>query len=179
MSNWSVERISAAINFASDHGLRGPVVNSAHYSLADQLDSPWADVVTLTGAAQAGDRRWHLEMALPVIAWSALAGGFLSERIERSDLETPAAPHLADTARCYLNEENWPRRERAVEVGRRLGLSLSQIALSWVFGANFQPLAIAGSATPEEVRENVTAESAHLTDTDISYISGGSQILAS
>ena len=176
VSNWTVARIEAAINYASDHGLSGPVVNSAHYSLAEQLDSPWDDVVTLTGPAQAADRRWHLENGLPIIAWSALAGGFLSDRIERADLETPAAPHLADTARCYLNEENWQRRERAGEVARRLGLSLSQIALSWVFGADLQPLAIAGSVTLAEVRENVAAEGAQLTGEDISYISGGSQL---
>lgn len=176
VSNWSVPRIKAAISYAADHGLRGPVANSAHYSLAEQLDSPWDDVVTLTGADHAADRNWHLETGMPVIAWSALAGGFLSERIERADLEPPVEPQLADTARCYLNEENWQRRERAAEVGRRLDLSLSQIALAWVFSADLRPLAIAGSATPAEVRENVAAERAQLSKADISYITGGSQI---
>lgn len=176
VSNWSVARIKAAIAYAADHGLRGPVVNSAHYSVATQLDSPWDDVVTLTGEARAADREWHCESDVKVVAWSALAGGFLSERISREDLENEPAPQLADTARCYLNEENWQRRERAAEVGRRMGLSLSQIALAWVFAADFRPMAIAGSVTPAEVRENVAAADAQLTAVDISYINNGSAI---
>ncbi|MDE0699521.1 MAG: aldo/keto reductase [Acidimicrobiaceae bacterium] len=176
VSNWSVARIKAAIAYAADHGLRGPVVNSAHYSLATQLDSPWDDVVTLTGEAQAADRDWHCESDVKVVAWSALAGGFLSERVSREDLENEPAPQLADTARCYLNEDNWQRRERAAQVGRRMGLSLSQIALAWVFAADFRPMAIAGSVTPNEVRENVTAADAQLSAADISYINDGSEV---
>ena len=172
VSNWSVARIKAAIDYAADHGLRAPVCNSAHYSLATQLDSPWDDVVTLTGEAQADDREWHLQSDVKVVAWSALAGGFLSERVSREDLEDQPAPHLADTARCYFNEENWQRRERAAEVGRGMGLSLSQIALAWVFAADFQPMAIASGVTPDEVRENVAAHQAQLSEADISYING-------
>ncbi len=174
VSNWSVARIKAAIDYAADHGLRAPVVNSVHYSLATQLDSPWDDVVTLTGEAHAADREWHREGAVRVVAWSALAGGFLSDRVSREDLENEPAPHLADTARCYLNEQNWRRRERAAEVGRRMGLSLSQTALAWVFAADFRPMAIAGSVTPAEIHENVAAVEAQLTAADISYINNGS-----
>ena len=176
VSNWSVARIRAAIDYAADHGLRGPVVNSAHYSVADQLDEPWDDVVTLTGDDHTADRSWHVDGGVRVLAWSALAGGFLSERISRENLENPPSPQLADTARCYLNEENWRRRERTAEVGRRMGLSLSQTALAWVFSADFQPMAIAGSVTPAEVRENVAAANAQLSAADISYINDGSAL---
>ncbi|MDE0606218.1 MAG: aldo/keto reductase [Acidimicrobiaceae bacterium] len=174
VSNWSVARIRAAIDYAADNDRRPPVVNSAHYSVADQLDEPWDDVVTLTGDAHAVDRSWHVDGGVRVLAWSALAGGFLSERISRECLENPPSPQLADTARCYLNEENWQRRERAAQLGRRMGLSLSQTSLAWVFAADFRPMAIAGSVTPNEVRENVTAADAQLSAADISYITGGS-----
>ena len=176
VSNWSVARIKAAIEYAAEHGLQAPVCNSAHYSLATQLDSPWDDVVTLTGEAHTDDREWHRGNDVKVVAWSALAGGFLSERVSREDLEHEPPPHLADTARCYFNEENWQRRERAAEVGRGMGLSLSQTALAWVFAADFRPVAIAGSVTPDEVRENVAAADAQLSEADISYINGGSEI---
>ena len=170
VSNWSRDRIESALEYAAAHDLRGPVANSAHYSLADQLDEPWDDVVTLTGAARADDRAWHKERGLSVIAWSPLAGGFLSDRVGRDELEAAAEGHLADTARCYLNDANWARRERAAEVGRRLGLSLSQIALAWALHADFSPLAIAGSASVGEVVENIAAGSAALTEADRNYI---------
>lgn len=172
VSNWSVPRIEAAISYATDHGLAAPVCSSVHYSLATQLDSPWHDVVTLTGAEHAADREWHRRNDVRVVAWSALAGGFLSERVSRRDLEGEPAAHLAETARCYFNSENWQRRERAAEVGRAKGLSLSQTALAWVFAADFGPMAVVGSVTATEVRENVGAAQARLSEADIAYING-------
>lgn len=173
VSNWTTARIEAALDYADAHDLRGPVANSAHYSLADQLDEPWADVVTLTGPERVADRAWHLERGLVVLAWSPLAGGFLSERISRDELEA-AEGFIADTARCYFNDENWARRERAAEVGRRLRLSLSQVALAWALHADLNPSVIVANATINEVAENVVAEGTALTEADRDYIFSGS-----
>ena len=172
VSNWTTARIQAALDYADSHDLKGPVANSAHYSLADQLDDPWLDVVTLTGPDQANDREWHRQRDVAVIAWSSLAGGFLSERISKAELEA-AEGFIADTARCYFNDENWARRERAAEVGRRLGLSLSQVALAWALHADFSPLVIVANATIGEVEENIAAEGTVLADADLEYIFSG------
>lgn len=173
VSNWTTARVEAAVEYADAHDLRGPVANSAHWSLVDQLDEPWADVVTLTGAGRAADRAWHQERGVRVVAWSPLAGGFLSERIGRDELEAATEGHLADTARCYLNEANWARRERAAEVGRRHGLSLSQVALAWALRADFEPLVIVGNASVEEVEQSTAAERAELTADEVAYIFSG------
>ena len=161
------------MEYADAHDLRGSVANSAHWSLVDQLDDPWPDVVTLTGPERVADRVWHLEQGLAVLAWSPLAGGFLSERISRAELEA-AEGFVADTARCYFNDDNWARRERAAEVGRRLGLSLSQVALAWALHADFSPSVIVANATIDEVAENVAAERTVLTEADLDYILSGS-----
>lgn len=173
VSNWTTARVEAAVEYADDHDLRGPVANSAHWSLVDQLDEPWADVVTLTGTHRAADRAWHLKRGVKVVAWSPLAGGFLSERIGRDELEAATEGHLADTARCYLNDVNWARRERASEVGRQYGLSLSQVALAWALHADFNPLVIVGNASIEEVEQSTAAERAELTAAEVDYIFSG------
>lgn len=173
VSNWTKARVEASVEYADAHDLRGPVANSAHWSLVDQLDEPWADVVTLTGAGRAADRAWHQERGVKVVAWSPLAGGFLSERIGRAELEAATEGHLADTARCYLNEINWARRERAAEVGRQHGLSLSQVALAWALHADFQPLVIVGNASEEEVEQSTSAERAELSADEVDYIFSG------
>ncbi len=173
VSNWTTARVEAAVEYADAHDLRGPVANSAHWSLVDQLDEPWDDVVTLTGAGRAADRAWHQERGVKVVAWSPLAGGFLSERIGRNELESATEGHLADTARCYLNEVNWARRERAAEVGRQQGLSLSQVALAWALHADFEPLVIVGNASVEEVEQSTAAERAELAADEVDYIFSG------
>lgn len=173
VSNWTTARVEAAVEYADAQDLRGPVVNSAHWSLVDQLDEPWDDVVTLTGAHRAADRTWHQERGIKVVAWSPLAGGFLSERIGRDELEAATEGHLADTARCYLNDDNWARRERAVELGRQHGLSLSQVALAWALHADFEPLVIVGNASVEEVEQSTAAERAELSADEVEYIFSG------
>ena len=61
----------------------------------------------------------------------------------------------------------------AAEVGRRLGLSLSQVALSWALHADFKPLVIVANATVDEVEENIAAEGTVLADADLDYIFTG------
>jgi aryl-alcohol dehydrogenase-like predicted oxidoreductase len=173
VSNWTTARVEAAMEYADAHDLRGPVANSAHWSLVDQLDEPWDDVVTLTGAHRAADRAWHQERGIKIVAWSPLAGGFLSERIGRDELEAATEGHLADTARCYLSDVNWARRERAAEVGRRHGLGLSQVALAWALHADFKPLVIVGNASAEEVEQSTAAEQAELSAEEVDYIFAG------
>ena len=173
VSNWTTARVEAAVEYADAHDLRGPVANSAHWSLVDQLDEPWDDVVTLTGAGRSADRAWHQERGVRVVAWSPLAGGFLSERIGRDELESATEGHLADTARCYLNEVNWARRERSAEVGRQHGLSLSQVALAWALHADFEPLVIVGNASVEDVEQSTAAERAELSAEEVDYVFSG------
>ena len=58
-------------------------------------------------------------------------------------------------------------------MGRRLGLSLSQVALAWALHADFNTLVIVANATTGEVAENVVAEGTVLADADLDYIFSG------
>lgn len=173
VSNWTTSRIQAAIDHGEAGGFNGPVANSAHYSLAIQLDAPWDDVVSLTGDDASTDREWHRSNRLPVVAWSSLAGGFLSANVTRDELEAAEGDHLGEVARCYSDEANWGRRERAAAVAAERGVSLSQIAVAWVLGDAMSTLAITGGASVDEVRQNAVAAEIELTATEREHIFGG------
>jgi len=173
VSNWTTARLRSAVDYASANDLAGPVANSAHYSLATQLDPPWDDVVTLTGAGAAEDRAWHEAAGIPVVAWSSLAGGFLSANLSRSDLVEPENDHVAEVARCYFDDMNWARRERAEAVAESRGVSLSQIAVAWVLGDAMTTLAITGGASVEEVQQNAAAVAVALSAEERQMILGG------
>jgi len=172
VSNWASARIQAAIDHAAANGLHGPVANSAHYSLVDQLVPQWDDVVTLTGEIGATDREWHLATGLPVIAWSALAGGILSANLRRVDFESATDGHLAEVFRSYDGEENWARRERAAEVAAERDVALSDVAIAWLLGSDLAPHAIVGGASPAEIRQNAEAANLHLSGEESAYIFG-------
>lgn len=170
VSNWSSDRIQAAIDHAAANDAVGPIANSAHYSLADQVQPPWDDVVTLTGELGSVDRAWHLESGLPVIAWSALAGGMLSANLSREELAAATDGHLADVYRSYHSEENWSRRARAEQVAQRMGVSLSDVAIAWLLGSPVAAMAIVGGASPDEVRGNAAAAEIELSADDQVFI---------
>jgi aryl-alcohol dehydrogenase-like predicted oxidoreductase len=173
VSNWTTPRLAAAVDYAESNGRAGPVANSAHYSLVDQIDSPWDDVVTLTGPAAAEDRAWHVAEQMPVVAWSSLAGGFLSANLSREELGSPESDHVREVARCYASVENWARRDSATALAAERGVSLSQLAIAWVLGDDMATLAVAGGATISEVQENAVAAAIELTPTERMILSEG------
>lgn len=172
VSNWTTARISAAAEAAARNGWPPPAVNSAHLSLADQLAPPWPGVETLTGADRAEDREWHRRRGVRVLAWSALAGGFLSPAFLLEEIAAATDWPLADAARCYLNDANAERRCRAEELASRRGCSLSRVALAWVLGHELAPLAIAAGADGGQVADNAAAADLVLTEAERTWLTG-------
>lgn len=170
VSNWTTARISAAVDAASRHGWPPPAVNSAHLSLADQLAPPWPGVETLTGPDRAEDRDWHRRGGVRVLAWSALAGGFLSPAFSLEEIAAATGWPLADAARCYLNDANAERRRRAEELADRRGCSLSRVAAAWVLGHELAPLAIAAAADPGQAADNAAAADLVLTEAERDWL---------
>ena len=57
-SNWSLERIQAANEYAKAHGLKGFSLVSPAYSLAELVHDPWGGSVSLAGAKNQAAREW-------------------------------------------------------------------------------------------------------------------------
>lgn len=166
-SNWRAERIAEANAYAKAHGLTPFVASSPHFSLAEQIDAPWDDCVTITGAANAPQRDWYLREQLPLFCWSSLAGGWFSGRLSRDNQE-----EHADTLymRCYGCEANWRRLERAIALGRKRGLSAAQIALAYVLNQDLNAFALVAAYSPEEFVASAAAVSAALSEAEMAWL---------
>ena len=84
---------------------------------------------------------YELGALTPLLAWSAQARGYFFGRSG------------AEVTRVYDNAVNRSRRQRATEVGARLGRSCSQVALAWVLHQPFPVYAAFGANSPAQVRE--------------------------
>lgn len=166
-SNWTVDRIVAANAYAREHGLVPFVASSPHFSLAEQIEAPWDDCVTITGAANEAQREWYRREYFPLLCWSSLAGGWFSGRLTREN-----ADEHADTLymRCYGREDNWRRLERARELGRERGLSAAQIALAYVFHQGFDAFPLVAAYTLEEFAASAAALDVTLTDQEAAWL---------
>lgn len=156
-SNWTVERIRAANEYASSHGRAGFAASSPNLSLAVPRESPWAGCVSISGPAGAAERAWYGETRMPVFSWSSMAMGFFSGRFRRDNLGTFNGYFDRLVVKCFCTEENFRRLERAERVGRELGLTLPQVALAWLFGQGLNVFALVACATKEQMAMNVAA----------------------
>lgn len=163
-SNWSIGRIQEANAYARDRGLVGFTCSSPNFSLAEQVDSPWGpDCLTISGPDHAKDRAWYAETKMPVFTWSSLARGFFSGRIFKENFEEVKGNFEEHMIRCYVTEENWERLDRARIMGARKGLSVPQVALSFVLSQDLNSFALVGAYSREEIQSNIAALESPLT----------------
>jgi aryl-alcohol dehydrogenase-like predicted oxidoreductase len=73
---------------------------------------------------------------------------------------------------CYCVEENFKRLERAEELANQKGLTLPQIAMSYVMSQPLNIFALVGCQTPQEFKANVEAMNLKLTPDEMKWLEG-------
>jgi aryl-alcohol dehydrogenase-like predicted oxidoreductase len=172
-SNWSHQRIAEANAYAAAHGLTPFAVSSPHFSLAIQFKEPWANCVTLTGAANAEARAYYQQHNILLLTWSSLAGGFFSGRFQPDNLDTFTAylDRLCVESYCY--PENFARLERTRQLAAQRGATLAQIAMSYVLAQSFPVFPLVGCANGAEYAANAAAFDVALTTAEIAWLEQG------
>ena len=148
VSNWSVDRIRAATAYAGKGGLSPPVANQPHYSLAEQVESPWGKGCTsLSGPTKAADRDWHRESNMGIFSYSSLARGFFSGRVTRENYDQE--PGVVDKAcrKAYCHEVNFQRLDRATELARHRNITVPSVAVAFLFTSGLNTFPVFGAAS--------------------------------
>jgi aryl-alcohol dehydrogenase-like predicted oxidoreductase len=169
-SNWTYERIKDANAYAGDHGLTPFVVSSPNFSLAEQVQEPWPDCVSISGPGGEDARAWYREHQMALFAWSSLAGGFFSGRFSPDNLDTFTADLDVRCVRSYCYEDNFQRLERARLLAEERGLTLPQIAMAWVMNQPLDIYALVGCANREEFADNATALEVELAPDELAWL---------
>jgi len=159
-SNWRVERIVEANQYAAQHGLNGFVISSPSLSLA----RPTKMYFPGTLFADEATREWHRAHQLPLLAWSALAVGFMSGRFKPDD------PDDESVTRVYYSEENFERLRRAQELAARKNVTVAQIGLAYVLGQSFPVIALVGPTTLGTLDDALEALNVELNLEEMEYL---------
>jgi len=155
VSNWPAGRLAALAEALGRRGHR-PLA-SYHYSLAvpDPAGMRGSDLA-------AGDALiMTLDQArLPLLSWSANAGGYFGRDDGRGDhggpFDTPASR---------------ARRARCAELGRKLGLAPATVALAWVL-ARADTFASVGAGTAAHLDQAFQAPGVRLSSDDVAWLAG-------
>ena len=171
VSNWTVDRIIEANNYAKENYLEGFSVSSPFYSLANQVEDPWGgNCVSITGDSNKEARDWYMNNQMPVIAYSSLGRGFFSGKFKSYDYEE--AKRVLDDAgqKGYLYPENMEKLKRAEELAEKLETNVADIAVRYVFSSDMNIFAILSTENPNRLINNVVSSNSLLDKEDYALL---------
>ncbi|GAA4756998.1 aldo/keto reductase [Amnibacterium soli] len=160
VSNWSLERFDEANAWARANGKEELAVLSNHFGLAEAYDVPWAGCRHVTDPAS---KQWLEERQVPLLPWSSQARGFFAR----------ARPDFLDDeelVRCYYSDDNFERLQRAEQLGERLGVPATAIALAYVLAQPFPTFPLFGPRTIAEARSSMRGLTIELTPEQVEWL---------
>jgi aryl-alcohol dehydrogenase-like predicted oxidoreductase len=169
-SNWSIERIQSANQYAREHGMQPFVASSPNYSLAVQIEAPWPNTVSISGPEASAARAWYRTTRLPIFAWSSLAHGFLSGYFRSDRRDEPASDFERNVLRTYGSDDNFERLRRAEALADERGVTVPQLALAFILEQPLDVYAVVASQTPSEFAANVGALDLSLTRSELDWL---------
>ncbi len=169
-SNWSIERIQAANLYAREQGMEPFVASSPNYSLADQIESPWANTVSISGPEQASARAWYRTTRMPIFAWSSLAHGFLSGHFRSDRRGAGETEFERSVLSTYGSDDNFERLRRAETLAAEKNATVPQIALAFILEQQLSVYAVVASRIAEEFAADAGALDISLTRAELDWL---------
>jgi aryl-alcohol dehydrogenase-like predicted oxidoreductase len=165
-SNWSTERMDAAISYAQNNARTAPSVLSNNFSLAQMEGVIWEGCVSSSTPVW---KSWLTEAQFTNFAWSSQSRGFFTERAGRDKLTDE------ELVRVWYSETNFARRDRAISLAEKLGCSPIHVALAYVIAQPFPSIPIIGPATVAELSDSLIGTTLNLTAEQCSWLDGTDQ----
>ncbi|WP_133013518.1 aldo/keto reductase [Marinomonas flavescens] len=158
-SNWSIERIQEANQYAESKGQAKMIASSPQFSLAIAKEPFWPE----TESMDLEKRKWFIDNKFPLMAWSSLGRGFFT-RADRNDLSD------ADLVRTYYNDDNFERKERAELLAKAKGLTMFEVALAYIINQPFPVIALNGAESPEQIVSSSLASDIVLSEEECDWL---------
>jgi aryl-alcohol dehydrogenase-like predicted oxidoreductase len=143
-SNWTLARLQEAEAYAAKKGLQKFTCVSNNFSLARMVVPVWGGCVS---AKEPNFKEWLTKSGVSLLAWSSQARGFFTDRAH------PDKKNDEELVRCWYSEDNFQRRERAIELAKKKGVQPINIALAYVLAQPFSSFALVG---PRVIAETVS-----------------------
>jgi aryl-alcohol dehydrogenase-like predicted oxidoreductase len=168
-SNWTTTRLEEANRYAADNGFIPFALSNPNYSLAEQIEEPWENCISISGPQGESERAWYEKNKMPVFCWSSLAGGFWTGNFTREN-QAETAEKFKLVSRCYCTESNFQRLDRVRELASKKGASVPQIALAFLMNQPLDVYALVGCVTADEFQNNIDALDISLTPKECDWL---------
>jgi aryl-alcohol dehydrogenase-like predicted oxidoreductase len=153
VSNWTVPRLKELRAHLEPSDAGRLLAFSNHFSLAEMVSAPWEGCLAVSGEEL--DELGGLGVRM--LAWSSLATGFFGGR------ETPH----------WDSPDNRARRDRAAELGERLGSSTAAVALAYVLNQPDHVLPVVRTGSEDHLDEMLAATELELGADELEWLETG------
>lgn len=160
-SNWSLQRVEEANQYAQSKGLTGFSAVSNNFSLAQMINPPWEGCVSSSDKLS---RDWFTQTQFVLMAWSSQARGFFTGRAHPDNLSDE------ELVRCWYGADNFERLNRVNEMAKKLNCLPINIALAYVLCQPFPTFALIGPRILSETRTSFLGLDIELTSSDIRWL---------
>ena len=163
-SNWTRERFDEAVAYAERTGKTKPMALSNNFALSEMLVPIWDGCVT---ASTDDWKTWLNDKQVTNFSWSSQGRGFFTDRAGRDKTDNE------ELVRCWYNDKNFARRDRAIELANKLGHNPIHVALAFVLAQSFPSIPLIGPRTLGELDDSLKAFEIKLTPEQVSWLDNG------
>lgn len=164
-SNWKLDRIQAAQEYAASQGFLGFVAVQNLWNLAHINDAAMSDQ-TLVGMS---DDLWeyHRQNQLAAIPYTSQANGVF-QKLDAGRRDRISPQHKA----MYLNPITEERFARLQTLKEQTGLTASQITLAYLTSQPFPTIPVIGPHSVAQLDDSMTAGELSLTPDQLAFLKG-------
>jgi len=160
-SNWTLARLQEGNAYAEKNGMQKFSCVSNNFSLARMISPVWDGCIS---ASSPEFKEWIASSGIALLAWSSQARGFFTDRAH------PEKREDEELVRCWYSDDNFRRRERAIELARKKGVEPINIALAYVLDQPFETFALVGPRQVSETASTVRGLGVTLTAEEIKWL---------
>jgi aryl-alcohol dehydrogenase-like predicted oxidoreductase len=171
LSNFTGWQLTKAVHTARALGLNEPVTLQPQYSLVVR-EIEWEIVPAA------------LDAGMGLLPWSPLGGGWLSGKYKRDERPT-GDTRLGDNINRGMEawdrrgtERTWNTIDAVQKIAEDRGISMAEVALSWVTDRPSVTSTILGARTTQQLETNLKAAGLHLTADETAALDEASDLKA-
>ena len=184
VSNWSFERFREAHDFAVKHNLILPTGNSPQFSLAIPQCSTSPATYSISGTEHVEQIEWYEENNIELLCQEVLAYGFMTKPNlwpqKESDLllfhalaeEGEDDYGTGKMQQSYCHQENYRRRDIALELAQKCGCNLFQVATMYPLSMGEHISIILGPTKENHLDDIMNLKHLRLDDEALYHLAG-------
>lgn len=172
VSNWKIDRIKKANDYARKNNLIGFSVSSPAYSLANMEYDYWKGgdgCVSIQGDNNLKERLFYKENNIPVFPYSSLGRGFFAGICSYNDPKFKESLKY-ETLKQYYYPINIERLKKAEELAKKHNCSVAQINFAFMLQQDFYCHPVVATNNPKRMKENIDSLNVHLTKEELEYL---------